>query len=334
MKKFFICALIVAALCVGTASAEFGSTDSSNLSSINSRLNYVGKSVAELLYEIESDTDYLQTITSSTNALNYLGFSLNNTMKDEIDSLQSLIGTGSSAYPSLMSYLARTNILLTDLGDILTSTESGSINDLLNKILTQSTTTATYQKYLANTVTAGLWKYDENGNRVKEGDVSNTITNFIAQIYTSLMWDGINPYTNDKTLYACIAQMQKVLASDDDLALAESQKSNREEIEDSFLNGSSSNTSLSSSDFADIAEIGGIVSSSISDAGSGFDPFIFNLNQTNLEAEGWFSAACRDSLDTVTFSVSSYSLRDPDPYNMAGFTDRYESVKGGYEFDY
>lgn len=334
MKKFFICALMVACLCAGSASAEFGSTDSSNLSSIKNAMTYTGKSVAQLLYEIGSDTDYLKNISDNSNALNYLGFSLNHTMQDELEALRSLIGSGTSAYPSLMSYLSRTNILLTDLGDILSSTDSGSISDLLNKILTQSTTTATYQKYLTNTTTIGLWALNESGTPVKTSEISSNILGWLGQIYSNLIWDGINPHTYERTLYSRIAQLQEVLASDDDLELAESQRDNREQIETDFLNGDSGLTSLGSGDFADIAQVGGIISSSFSDAGTDVDGFVTRLYRTNTDAEGWFSSECAQALDSVTSTVSSYSLRDSDPYNMSGFAERYAVTKGGYDFDY
>lgn len=50
------------------------------------------------------------------------------------------------------------------------------------------------------------------------------------------------------------------------------------------------------------------------------------------EGQGWFSASTRDALDAVSSfdsSLSEASARDPDPYNMHGFSQHYAWLNGG-----
>lgn len=150
---------------------------------------------------------------------------------------------------------------------------------------------------------------------------------FLAYMSASLTLDGVVGTINQRSLYSRIKQMQEVLASDDDLALAESQKQNREEIEDSFLNGSSGSTSLGASDFGDLSDIGGTVKDSISLNGqASVSSFTSGLAGADESGQGWFSAATRDSLDSVSSSVSTFSM--DDPYNMSGWYERYAWVEG------
>lgn len=129
------------------------------------------------------------------------------------------------------------------------------------------------------------------------------------------------------TLYGMVQLLQETLASEDDRLLAESQKQNREEIEDSFLTGSSGSTSLGASDFGDLSDVGGTVKDSISLNGqASVSSFTSGLAGADESGQGWFSAATRDSLDSVSSSVSTFSL--DDLYNMSGWYDRYSWVEG------
>lgn len=138
------------------------------------------------------------------------------------------------------------------------------------------------------------------------------------------------------TLYHYVKNLSDTLASDDDKALADSQKDNRQQIEKDFVSGSSGKTSLGASDFGDLSSVGGSVKDSISLNGqSSISGFTGGLSDSNEAGQGWFSANTRDALDAVSpsssSSSSSYSARrsSDDPYNMAGFAEHYSWLYGG-----
>lgn len=155
-----------------------------------------------------------------------------------------------------------------------------------------------------------------------------TFSSVLEAVYANLNLDGLTPNSTSRyTLYHYIRNLSETLASEDDKLLAESQKSNREEIENSFLTGSSGSTSLGASDFGDLSDVGGTVKDSISLNGqASVSSFTSGLAGADESGQGWFSAATRDSLDSVTGSISTFSL--DDPYNMSGWQDRYAWLEG------
>lgn len=148
----------------------------------------------------------------------------------------------------------------------------------------------------------------------------------LGSIPSALTFDGTSSSSGERTLYGRIKQLQEVLASDDDLALANSQKSNREEIESSFLSGSSGSTSLGASDFGALSDVGGTVKDTISLNGqSSIGSFTDGLSGADSAGQGWFSESTRSALDSVPVT---YDRSDPDPYNMSGWQERYAWLEG------
>ena len=145
--------------------------------------------------------------------------------------------------------------------------------------------------------------------------------------------DGNNPDAPfNPTLYHYVKNLSEVLASDEDRALAEANADNRKQVEQSFVSGSSGNTSLGASDFGDLASVGGSVKDSLSLNGqSSISGFTGGLSDSDEAGQGWFSAETRDALDSVS-SSSSYGLKrekgNSDIYNMAGFSDHYSWLYG------
>lgn len=72
-------------------------------------------------------------------------------------------------------------------------------------------------------------------------------------------WNGGMP-----SFYGLVHRLQETLASDEDKALSDAQKPNREQIKQDFVSGSSGKTSLGASDFGDLSSVGGSVKDSIS----------------------------------------------------------------------
>lgn len=140
-------------------------------------------------------------------------------------------------------------------------------------------------------------------------------------------WNGGLP-----SFYGLVHRLQETLASDEDIALAQSQADNRKQIEQDFVSGSSGKTSLGASDFGDLSSVGGSVKDSLSLNGqSSISGFTGGLSDSDEAGQGWFSAETRDALDSVS-SSSTYGLKrekgDGDVYNMAGFSDHYSWLYG------
>lgn len=153
----------------------------------------------------------------------------------------------------------------------------------------------------------------------------------LSSMRTHLTLDAKAPWDESRyTLYHYIRNLSEVLASEDDKALADAQKANREQIEQSFASGESGGTSLGSGDFSDLSSVGTAVKDTISLNGqASISGFTGGLASADESGQGWFSAATRDALDTVSGNaVVTYSL-DDDPYNMAGFEDHYNWLFGG-----
>lgn len=164
--------------------------------------------------------------------------------------------------------------------------------------------------------------------------LEDQLTWYLPRINNYLAADIMNPDTPDTpTLYHLVRNLSDTLASDDDRALAEAQKNNRQQVEQNFVSGSSGKTSLGASDFGDLSSVGGSVKDSLSLNGqSSISGFTGGLSDSDEAGQGWFSASTRDALDTVSqssSSSSSYARRAPDDtYNMAGFAEHYSWLYG------
>lgn len=152
--------------------------------------------------------------------------------------------------------------------------------------------------------------------------------------------DDITLY-NTRTLYGIVAQLQDVLASDEDKALSDSQKQNREQIEQDFLSGSSGKTSLGKGDFSNASQVGGALNDTFNMGGAAkVSDFLSGFGSAGSESQAWFSQTTANNLNAVeagdgsqgvsTFSDDGETMvdADPDPYNMASIFDRYVWLEG------
>ena len=188
-------------------------------------------------------------------------------------------------------------------------------------------------------------------------------TTAISAVMTALTYNGASFLTGSPTLYKCVAQLQEVLASDDDLKLKQDNKANEDAATDAFVNGNSSKTSLGTGDIGNLKDVGGTFNDLTSLNGqSSLSSFLSGLTSADGTGQGWFSEATRASLDAVsapvtttrlvrktwrgekslTYSISEDTsvnvvrspvpvrapVADPDPYNMSGFEDNYNWLWG------
>ena len=184
--------------------------------------------------------------------------------------------------------------------------------------------------------------------RTDDGSISYlTWGNWLFYFFENFTRDSQNA-SGVRSFYGLVSQLQQVLASDDDLALKKDNKANEDIATDAFVNGSSSKTSLGSSDFGNLKDIGGSFNdlSSLNGQAS-VGSFTSGLSSADEVGQGWFSEATRVSLDAVTppnsrvsrslsrspvYSVSpDASVRrapSPDIYHMDGFEENYAWLWG------
>lgn len=302
------------------ATAEWSTSDSQNLEDILDQISPPTLVSSPSLYTLVRDIR-----TNSGNIKDYL-----------VGGSGSLSDPGSGSVLYLLKYLPNLVSLQTmeyNLDYIQEDTEairdySYSMYLDVNEIDSNLDSLLSAFNYAFSDISYSMGYIDENGNYQHVYDFGPTRPfDLLGYGAMSVTLDGVNSVTGRPTLYSLVRQLQQVLASDEDLALSESQKQNREEIEDSFLNGSSGSTSLGASDFGDLSDIGGTVKDSISLNGqASVSSFTEGLAGADESGQGWFSAATRDSLDSVSSSVSTFSM--DDPYNMSGWHDRYAWVMG------
>lgn len=184
----------------------------------------------------------------------------------------------------------------------------------------------------------------------------------VSQLVSAVTQDG-HLVLGYRPLYGLVHQLQQVLASDDDLQLKKDNKANEDAATDSFVNGSSSKTSLGTGDIGNLKDVGGTFNDLTSLNGqSSVSSFLSGLTSADGTGQGWFSEATRASLDAVSAPVATtrlvrktwrgekaltYSISedtsvnvvrspapsrapavDHDPYNMSGFEDNYNWLWG------
>lgn len=278
---------------LAASSAGWTDTDHEWLNQI--RLALTSKNTGTLLSYLIAIKD---SVSNSYDKLFYI--------KQNTDYLQNINNNGNSVVSKLQSVVSKLD------SDLKGSAILSSLNDT------------------KATVSSGLIGYDGYPHLAR---VSDQLLWLGPRLLNWFSVDGFNKDdSTSPTLYHYVKNLSEVLASDDDKALADAQKPNRQQIEQDFVSGSSGNTSLGASDFGDLSSVGGSVKDSISLNGqSSISGFTGGLSDADDAGQGWFSAETRDALDSVS-SSSSYGLKrergNSDIYNMAGFSDHYSWLYG------
>ncbi len=274
-------------------SSGWTDTDHDYLNQI--RLALTSKNTGTLLSYIISIKD---SVSNSYDKLFYI--------KQNTDYLQNINNNGNSVVSLLRSDLKGS--------DILSLLEHAHLDNLAKD----------------STLSSGLFNTDGYSRLARLADNNEWLH---PRLRNWLAFDGYDQdFTDNLTLYHYVKTLSETLASDDDRALAESQKPNRVQIEQDFVSGSSGKTSLGASDFGDLSSVGGSVKDSLSLNGqSSISGFTGGLSDSDAAGQGWFSAETRDALDSVS-SSSTYGLKrekgEGDVYNMAGFSDHYSWLYG------
>lgn len=326
MKKTFVAVVLcMALLCSFTvsASAEFTSSDSSNLteimrqvqnirnqlgyppggfSSLREAVNYIAnhlpsspKDYSTVLSNIKTNTDslvsYIKLIEGDTNSITARCTELVNL----VNTVNSSIGT---------AQIAITNHI--------DSASTRNHNDLTSF---QQLFDIRFSPYLHANNPNGTFPYLAsffNRTSSEYGSFPFSWGDFLSTSYLSLSKD-VEIFADDsgyrRTLYGLISQLQQVLASDDDLQLKKDNKNNEDAATDAFVNGSSSKTSLGTGDIGNLKDVGGTFNDLTSLNGqSSVTSFLNGLTSADGTGQGWFSEATRASLDAVSAPVTTTKL--------------------------
>lgn len=361
MKKTFVAVVLCMALLSSftiSASAEFDNTDSTNLFTLtkytaslfqnatfrNTTYNNWCYMLGDALTDIYNlDSGLVQRvieIQSKIDASNqHLG-----TISSSLGTIDSHIGSGFELNHNDLTSFATQNH--NDLSSLLTFFDDTFTTQYLGP---QSTYSNAYRFQLFDYDNDVFYRWYSLG-----GLIDRYFSNFTCD--TPI-------FSGRPSLFGVVHQLQKVLASDDDLQLKQDNKDNEEAATDAFVNGSSSKTSLGTGDIGNLKDVGGTFNDLTSLNGqSSVTSFLNGLTSADGTGQGWFSEATRASLDAVSTPVTTtrlvqkhwrgeksltYSISadtsvnvvsspaparapaaDPDPYNMSGFEDNYNWLWG------
>ena len=238
------------------------------------------------------------------------------------------------------------------IGDFILSSNTllGSINDAVsgkNGFATENTLSGfdsyfrDYFSYGDSFSTSSSYGHRFMFKDFRGGDYFVSLPYLLYTMERTFVWDG-NLTTGVPTIYRMLHLLQDTLASEDDRKLAENYKDIREQAEKDFLSGKSGKTSLGKGDFNNASQVGGALNDTFNMGGaSKVSDFVSGFGSAGQESLSWFSDTTANNLDGVTAAgnstsgVSTFSGDgetmvdvDPDPYNMAEISERYEWLEG------
>lgn len=359
-KKFVSLALCMALLSSFTlsASAEFDNTDSSNLFTLT---KYTASLFQDATFRNSTYNNWCYMLGDALTDI----YNVNSGLVQRVIEIQSKIDASNQHLGTISSSLG---VIDSHIGsgfelnhNDLTSFASQNHSDI-SSLLTffNETFTTQYlgpQSEYSNAYRFQLYDYDN--------DVFYrwySLGGLIDRFFSNFTCDA-PIFSGRPSLYGVVHQLQKVLASDDDLKLKQDNKANEDAATDAFVNGNSSKTSLGPGDIGNLKDVGGSFNDLTSLNGqSSVTSFLNGLTSADGTGQGWFSEATRASLDAVSTPVSTtrlvqktwrgeksltYSISedtsvnvvsspapslasaaDSDPYNMSGFADNYNWLWG------
>lgn len=287
-----------------------------------------------------ADNFGLQGLNRGTNAMldeiaKWTMFSYNSLTSDNIAGNLGKIQQNTLA---TASRILDSNSLLGSINNAVSGINGYATESTLNSFLTRFNQNFGLDSYKSPT-RQGLYQYFL-GWTSENGSVYGSWGRLMEEVIRYFGRDDITLY-NTRTLYGIVAQMQDVLASDEDKALSDSQKENREQIEQDFVSGSSGKTSLGKGDFSNASQVGGALNDTFNMGGaSKVSDFLFGFGSAGSESQAWFSQTTANNLNAVesgdgTQGVSTFADDgvtmvdvDPDPYNMASIFERYDWLEG------
>lgn len=361
MKKTFVAVVLCMSLLSSftvSASAEFDNTDSSNLFTLT---KYTASLFQNATFRNSTYNNWCYMLGDALTDI----YNVNSGLVQRVIEIQSKIDTSNQHLGTISS----------SLGTIDSHIGSGfALNheDLISFATQNHSDLSSLLSFFDETFTTrylGPHSEYSNAYRFKLYDYDNdvfyswyTLGGLIDRYFSNFTCD--TPiYSGRPSFYGAVHQLQKVLASDDDVKLKQDNKANADAATDAFVNGSSSQTSLGPGDIGNLKDVGGSFNDLTSLNGqSSVSSFLSGLTSADGTGQGWFSETTRASLDAVSTPVTTtrfvrktwrgeksliYSISDdtsvnvvaspapasapaadPDPYNMSGFEDNYNWLWG------
>lgn len=350
MKKTFVAVVFCIALLSSftvSASAEFDNTDSSNLFTLT---KYCASLYQNATFRNSTYNNWCYMLGDALTDI----YNVNSGLVQRVIEIQSMIDSSNQHLGAISSSLG---IIDSHIGSGFELNHSD-----LSSLLTFFDETFTTRYTGPNSVYSNAYRfqlYDYDNDVVYRW---YSLGGLIGRYFSNFTCD--TPiFSGRPSFFGVVHQLQKVLASDDDLKLKEDNKVNVDAATDAFLNGSSSQTSLGAGDIGNLKDVGVSFNDLTSLNGqSSVNSFLNGLSSADGIGQGWFSEATRASLDSVsspvtttrlvqktwrgekslTYSISAdtsvnvvsspapacASGADSDPYNMSGFADNYNWLWG------
>lgn len=339
MKKKLVSLVLCMALLSSftvSASAEFDNTDSSNLFTLT---KYCASLYENAYFRNSTYNNWCYMLGDALTDI----YNVNSGLVQRVIEIQSMLDASNQHLGTISSFL-----------DIIDSHICSGFDFLFDSVF--------------DPVPSGLSKTQSGSYRYPI--FLDTDESIFYGSFGNVLLFALNNLTNDRasfaggpTLFHIVHQLQRVLASDDDLKLKQDNKANEDAATDAFVNGSSSKTSLGTGDIGNLKDVGGTFNDLTSLNGqSSVSSFLSGLSSADGTGQGWFSEATRASLDAVstpvtttklvqktwrgekslTYSISADTsvnvvvspaparspVSDPDPYNMSGFDVNYNWLWG------
>lgn len=330
MKKTFVAVVLCMALLSSftvSASAEFTSTDSSNLSEIKKQVQSIRDQLGYPPGGFSSLRDAVNHIAnnlpSSPKDYSTVLSNIKSNTDSMVSSLSALYNVNSGLVKRVIEVGSEVMISNQHLGTISSSlgtidSHIGSGFALNHKDLTFfATQNHSDFRYLFNTVLDPLLRGSSPTNdgsfryplRFEDGSIIYvTWGNWLLSLMQSLTLD-IGNFVGGRSIYGLVSQLQQVLASYDDLQLKKDNKAIEDAATDAFVNGNSSKTSLGTGDIGNLKDVGGSFNDLTSLNGqSSVTSFLNGLTSADGTGQGWFSEATRASLDAVSTPVTTTRL--------------------------
>lgn len=316
-KNFHVAVALIALLSSFTvsASAEFTSSDSSNLTEIKKQVQAIRD---QLGYPPGGFSSLRDAVNHIANNLPASPMDYSTTLSNIYSNTSSLASTVDAIKGDINNISHRSTDILNKLADISTNigTAQIAITNHIDSASTQNHADLTAFQQLFDTRFAsyvhannpdGLFPYVAPyfiRSSASYDSINFSWGEFLGNSYLSLTKD-VFLYADAtgyrRSLYGLISQLQQVLASDDDLALKDDNKANQDAATDAFVNGSSSPTSLGPADIGNLKDVGGTFNDLTSLNGqSSVTSFLNGLSSADGIGRGWFSESTRASLDAVS----------------------------------
>lgn len=290
-------------------------------------------------------SDNLISVLTGSNGWDSTDSQILSNINQNVANIKSYLNNGGTSVASLVYqfYNYFRNTWAPNISDAVLSIENALTSETDG--LAKETTLSALQSAFTFNISATAAETDSNHYKIRTNLV-NPVSGeniwyvswgvLMDELYRAFNFVGTNNFGN-RTIYTLFSQLVDVVANDEDKAIRDAQKENQQTVQDSFLSGVSSGTSLGKDDYSGLSGVGSTFKDVTSLNGqASLDNFSSGLSGADSAGQGWFSQSTKDALDSVTpatqgvstFSADGEHMVDEDIYNMAGFEEHYAWLWG------